>query len=363
MKKAYVIFTSAILLTLTFTGCVPKRNIDVNSNSPSQETNKENKSVSVQAEASKYSPSDFLPNKLNLKLSYDGGFENAGEQRYTEYMDNNRIQLKTVNAGATSIRILESKEDSLLSIYSQESMNYKENLLSKNSNINEILLKAPIAVGTSWKGDNDATSTITAVDMDLNTKAGNFKVVEVTKKGKDFVQKDYFSKGLGLIKTIFQSNGSDFITEIKSIEENSPLLISYRYFYYDVVNDKNLYKEASSPQQEEAQFKTSLEENLRKVPSNNLIALKSSIKINKIELNKDKPLVHIDFSSNFVKDMNLGSGPETFFLQSIVNTLGYNYGVSDVMITLEGKPYSSGHILMKNGETFKVGYENSVKIK
>lgn len=363
MKKNYISITLVALLALSLIGCVRKKDINNESNPPSTQTTNDNKLSENKEEAPKYIPKDFLPNKLNLKLSYDGGFENGGEESFIEYLDNNKVQVKVVNTGATVVKIIELKEDSLVLTYRQEGFYFKKNLLSENSNSKEILLKAPIKVGTSWNSEDNTTKTITSVDMDLKTKAGDLKVVEVTKKGKDFISKEYFAKGLGLVKTIFQSNGSEFIIEIKSIEENSPFKISYRYFYYDVVNDKSVYKEVSSNQQEEPQLKAVVEENLRKVPSKNLIAIKPAIKINKIDLLKDKDLVHIDFSSNFVKEMNLGSGSEILFLQGIVNTLGYNYGVSNVMITLSEKPYSSGHILMKNGETFNVGYENNVKLK
>jgi hypothetical protein len=61
--------------------------------------------------------------------------------------------------------------------------------------------------------------------------------------------------------------------------------------------------------------------------------------------------------------MNAGSGYESLILQSIVNTLGGYYGVDKVYITIENKPYSSGHIEMKKGEVFKVDTKNLVKLK
>jgi hypothetical protein len=61
--------------------------------------------------------------------------------------------------------------------------------------------------------------------------------------------------------------------------------------------------------------------------------------------------------------MNAGAGYESMILQSIVNTLGGYYGVDQVYLTVEGEPYSSGHIAMKKGEFFKVNLNNSVEIK
>jgi hypothetical protein len=59
--------------------------------------------------------------------------------------------------------------------------------------------------------------------------------------------------------------------------------------------------------------------------------------------------------------MNAGSGYEAMILQCITNTLGNYYNTDQVYITIEGKPYESGHIVMKKGETFKVNYDNVIK--
>lgn len=81
--------------------------------------------------------------------------------------------------------------------------------------------------------------------------------------------------------------------------------------------------------------------------------LKPDVKINKVYFNKNNVLT-IDFSSNFVEVMGLGSGPEVATLEAVVNTLGYAFNVKEVIITLDNKPYSSGHIVKEPGETFKV---------
>jgi spore germination protein GerM len=87
-----------------------------------------------------------------------------------------------------------------------------------------------------------------------------------------------------------------------------------------------------------------------------------NVKINSLYLNKDN-VVYVDFSKEFTTQMNAGSGYELMILQCITNTLGEYYGVNKVYITIENKPYSSGHILMKKGEPFIVNTENSIQYK
>ena len=59
--------------------------------------------------------------------------------------------------------------------------------------------------------------------------------------------------------------------------------------------------------------------------------------------------------------MNLGSTGELMLLKSLVNSLGYNFGVSKVYITINGESYSSGHILKGEKEAFSVDYDNCVE--
>ena len=76
--------------------------------------------------------------------------------------------------------------------------------------------------------------------------------------------------------------------------------------------------------------------------------------INWLYYNEIDKMVHLDFSSNFVSDLNTGSSYEALCLSSITNTIGYYYNCNKVYITLNGKPYSSGHIEKKIGEPFLI---------
>lgn len=351
-----------LLFILILTSCSnkPQNSKEVNENNGVPVSN--NKETNPPKEELKYSAGNFMPKKINMKISYLGGFENGGEQTYVEYSKDNRVQIKTFNGGTTVVKVLEERNDGVFIVYRKEESYEKKNVLSLNSSKAEVYLKNPIKVGTNWKANDDVTKTITAVDMDLNTKAGKFKVVEVTSQTKEYTFKEYFAENLGLIKTVFTTNGAEFITEIKAVEENSPLIESYRFFYYNPAKDKILYMDKNMAQQEASKLKNILDENLKNAPSKEFMSIKATIKVNKIELSEEKGLVNIDFSNNFVKEMNLGSGTESSNLQAIVNTLGYNYKVDKVLITLDGKPYSSGHIIMKKDEAFSVNYDGCFKM-
>lgn len=89
--------------------------------------------------------------------------------------------------------------------------------------------------------------------------------------------------------------------------------------------------------------------------------LSKDIAVKSAKLEKEKDLLTVNFGDKFVNTMGFGSGPESSVLTSIVDTLGYNFGVSKIYITVDGKPYTSGHIIKKEGEAFTVEYKDTTK--
>ena len=61
--------------------------------------------------------------------------------------------------------------------------------------------------------------------------------------------------------------------------------------------------------------------------------------------------------------MNAGSGLEMEILKSLVNTLGAFYDVDKVYITVEDKPYESGHYGINTEEFFKVDKDGIEEFK
>lgn len=135
-----------------------------------------------------------------------------------------------------------------------------------------------------------------------------------------------------------------------------------KIYYYDVVTDKIVYINKTIEIENKA-VATALVNELKKAPSEEIAAaISNDISLISAEVNKEKDTVTIDFSSNFVKAQNLGSGAESSTLYAICDTFGDYFKVNNVIITLEGKPYTSGHILMKEGDTFKVDLTNTIEL-
>ena len=136
-----------------------------------------------------------------------------------------------------------------------------------------------------------------------------------------------------------------------------------KIYYYDVVSDKIVYIN-SIIEVEGDQSANALINELKKSPNTDIEpALSSDITLNSYTIDNENSIITLDFSSNFVSAQNLGAGAESSTLAAICNTFGSYFNVENVIITLDGQPYSSGHILMTEGETFKVDLNNAVELK
>ena len=157
------------------------------------------------------------------------------------------------------------------------------------------------------------------------------------------------------------SSNSEATTE-KDIEEDTEKEEMAKIYFYDVVSDKIVYINTNIKVNGDAS--NALVEELKKSPNAEIPpSLASDISLNSTNINNENSTITLDFSSNFIGSQNLGSGAESRNITAICNTFGSYYNVENVIITLDGKPYSSGHILMNPGEAFKVNLENTIELK
>lgn len=391
MKKS--IFAVMLSISLVFSyGCSTKKTTDINSTNgntkniaaPTAEDTKvsqkynedtsqgttestdkttDKTAANTKKAAAKYTIKDIYPFKANTKYEYTGkGNEYASYTVFTDYIKNNRIQLRTNNGGTEVVSVLENKNGQLKIIYSKEETYYREDLTSKKSNKNEILLKEPLVKGTSWTLPDGRKRYISNIDVSVSTPAGKFKAVEVTTEGNGFKDLDYYASGKGLVKTVYKAKDMEVTSSLSKIKTNSPLAQTVRFYYPNINDDKIYYIDKNLTFKTNDITRLTFEKMFKSSPNKEVGKLLSTnAKIKSLYLNGS--VVYADFSKEFVSEMNAGSGYEAMILQSIVNTLGRYYGVSKVYMTVENKPYASGHIEMQKGEAFKVDTKNTVKIK
>ncbi len=316
----------------------------------------------------KSSVASYFPIKDNTRYVYEGaGNEFASYNVYTSYTKDNKVQTRTDNGGTVVADVIEVKNGEVKRIFSRPEAYYRENLLRDNlistsdKKKAEIILKAPIKKGNSWKLNDGRTRTITSTSVDITTPVENYNAIEVTTTGGDNTKTvDYYAKNVGLVKSVFTSEGMEVSSTLKEIQNNTLLTQDIKFFYPNIDDGKIYYKNKDVDFKTNDVTRKTLEREYKQaISGTDSSVLSPNTKINSLYLNKDG-MVYVDLSKDFLKEMNAGAGYESMILDSIAATFGNYYNARKVILTIDGGNYESGHILLKKGEYLKADYENAV---
>lgn len=353
VKKVFVVI-SIVLPFVLFSGCVSPNKDNINNVNNGNKT-----SISQLLEIK-----DYFPIKNNVRYTYEGkGNEYASYSVYIDYTSEDKVQQRVDNGGTVTAKVIELKDGKITRLLSRGEAYYRENLLGSKGAEEEILLMEPLAKGTTWTLKDSRVRTITSTSVDITTPSGSYKAIEVETKGPKDKIIDYYAKNVGLVKSVFISGESEILSSLSKIEENVSLVQKISFFYPNINDDKIYYKNKNISFKTNDITKQVLEVAYKELVNNNLGKVFSkNTKINSLYLNKDNA-VYIDLNSAFLNDMNVGAGYEQMILKSITNTFGKYYNSQKVILTVDNKPYQSGHIVMKKGEYIKVKYEDAIEIK
>lgn len=297
----------------------------------------------------------FMPSKLNQEISLSSNSNHYNLKVITEYIKDNKVQLRKLSSSTTVVEQWEYKNDGIYIIFAQEEFYESSNALDLPPTKNELILKEPLKVGNTWTSESGYTYEITSTNYKLETYAGDFDTIEVTSTDGSIVRKNYFAPGLGIIKTTIEfDDGSLTDSELFSVQLSPYNPKDYRFYYYDTANNEIVYTVEGVINYEPERMSNYIIKRLKNPPFDINPTLDPSIKLNNIVPIYKKDFVCVDFSKDFLMLSDMESSTETALLQCIVNTIGYNFDVSNVLITIDGNPYSSGNISMKKAEPFKV---------
>ena len=127
-----------------------------------------------------------------------------------------------------------------------------------------------------------------------------------------------------------------------------------RLYFHDPMSNKKIYLSKNVNITDNA-IVTAIINEFKNPPNSSYVAINPNAGVSSAKVNKEANLLTVDFN-NSILTKTFGSGIEGYFLQGVVNTLGYNLGVSNVRITINGKGYSSGHIDLGSSDYFSVNY-------
>jgi len=305
---------------------------------------------------------DYYPIRENVRYVYEGtGNEFASFSVYNDYATGTRMQQRIDNGGTVTASVIEVSDGKVTCVYNRGETYWRENLLDKSGDNEEVLLMEPIAEGTAWKLSNGSTRTITGVSENVDTPSGSYSAVSVVTEGSDGKTTDYYAKNIGLVKRISAGEGYEVTSSLSGIEEDAALKTSVRVYYPNINDNKLYYKD------KELSFKTNdvtrkvLEDAYKELISDRFgMVFSENVKINSLYLNKDG-MVYLDLSKEFVTGMNAGTSYEAMVLQCVANTFGFYYGADKVVLTIDGGAYESGHVILEKGDYLTVKTEGTVQ--
>lgn len=304
---------------------------------------------------------DYYPFAEDMVMEYEGiGNEYAEQTRVVEFIEENKMQIKVTNPGTVFVNVLEYNNGELKEVFDEGEFYHIENMINANRNLDNIILKEPLVIGNSWTNKAGETVEITSLDKEINTPNGKYKALEVSTKHEDgAIEKNYYVKNIGFIANIYKDKDFEVSSLLKSIDnQGQKINVEAYYPSKDDMHTKYVNKEVV--------FNTNdhivdiLEDVLKNPNSNKVLgSISNDTKINEIYLDRSLWTLRVDFSEELLEDINAGSSYEFEILKSIVNTLGRFYDVDKVYITVNGNPYESGHIDLKEGEYFEVDIDSA----
>lgn len=351
----------SILLCLAFMFLV-SCNKNSNTNNPTGDKTPTNNTTN---QSEKYTIKDYYPFKENVMLTYEGvGNEYAEKTVYTDFINKDKIQIRIINGGTTLAQVLQYTDGELRSLVSEGEFYYRDNLTNNEYTKYEVLLKEPLQKGTSWTLSDGKKRYISAIDKEIQTPSGNYKAIEVTTEYEDSKTYDYYALNKGLVKSIFKASGMEVTTSLEKITENAPVVQTTKFYYPDYANDRMVFVKKALNFNTNDDTLEVFEKYFKESPNKDISPLiGKNVKISKLYLDQKSNTVMIDFTENLVTEMNAGSGLEAAILKGITNTLGDYYNTTNVIITMNGKPYGSGHILLEEGEVLRTDYKNIIEYK
>lgn len=213
MRKLSVILLLVLTLGL-LGGCQPANNQTNNppvNNPPANNIPGNNQTTTPPEQL----PKDLFPLTVGSYWEYEGsGNEYASFTRKVLYTKGNLTQTSEDNGGTVATRVIETTDSLVKVVYMQGEDYQPKNLLETGytANANDILLQAPVNVGTTWAGTN-TNKQIIDIAATVETPAGKFEnCVKVKQPSQNDTIYQYYKKGVGLVKQEFITTNNEVIS-------------------------------------------------------------------------------------------------------------------------------------------------------
>jgi len=348
MKKAALVALCALALCLT--GCAkPQPNDGAGETTPPVV-------VTVTPEKPRKdgpAAADYLSLEKDVHLVYEGtGIEFASFEMWVDYVSKDAVQFRVDTGGTVSSIVYTARDDALVMTLSRGEQYGRANMIGQ-TNTEDILIKEPIAVGTAWQSNGYARA-ITAVDVEVAVPYGTFKALEVTSENDYSVSKDYYAKGIGLIKTEYrpkEEEGVVITSELKAREADVPVTLHLNVYFPREDGSGIVFTGRQVSLKTNENLAPALTEQFKAPPGGARAVMEGDAQILSIAFDAATETAAVDVNAAFAEGMKGSPAAyERLVLQCLANTVADAFQTEKVALTLEGGEYKSENFHFDKGQ-------------
>lgn len=314
-----------------------------------------------------YNVNDFITYKSNTETYYINSNSSGPDKFiYVDIIKDDRIQLRIITGDSQIGEILETKNGELKLISAIKGYTYFTDMTQVQNLNAEILLKEPIAKGTSWTLPDGSKRYISNINVKVSTSHNVYtNAIEVTTQNGNQKSYAYYVPYVGLVKTTQNNKNKENSFIFSTLKENTSYKQNIKFFYPRLNTSTINYVNKKVTIKTNQNVKDIFTDSFRTSPNSKLnCLLAKNVEINNIEYDNNNEAVSIDLSNDFISEMNkLDYNYEKNILQCVTDTLSNYYGTDKVRITIENKPYSSNNIQTKDNEYFYISKEKIHEFK
>lgn len=305
----------------------------------------------------------WLPRLDNVEYTYEGtGMEYSSFTWTPQFNQEDYYQIVKDNGGTVMAEVYDYRETQIVRTFSRPETYFRDNFTEIGSfeedREEEIVLQAPLEVGTSWSNAENENE-ITAINHEITVPAGTYDTIEVTTTADTATTRRYYAEDVGLVSEVTDTEDMTVEANLASVATETPEIIPFTVYVPDEqalgmnMVEAELVLETNDP------ARIAITELLSGQNPNfeAVNILPEGTEINYLFLN-DEHVVEVDVSSEFEDNMNAGTTGEQFFVYTLVNTLSDYYGSEEVLLTVEGEPFSGPHMgSLPEGQTLQFNEE------
>jgi hypothetical protein len=290
---------------------------------------------------------EYFPFTPDTLVVYQGmPDESMNQMTFAGFIEGNTMQRVVQHQALMTTEVFRYANGELRLTYANPVAYDFINVMDEPPSLNYLLLKEPLAVGTSWSmtGGGDTTE-IVSMEEEVITPYGDFtamKVVTTYQNGEKLIS--YYAKGIGLVKqTVFWDDNVEMSYALHTILEDTRAEVAMGLFWFDEIevdyaDERVIFSFATNDD-----ILGLLAETIKAEGENYTPVITPNTRFISASIDNSTSTLTLDVSGEFISEMNLSAPEEEIMLQQLANTLGNFFQVQRFIMTVEGKIYKSNN--------------------